>query len=619
MARIAVDLGRRPARWQSTNACGADPCMSPSVTPEYAGCDERSLPLDERSSPPRSRPSTTSRSAAPATKSATTASTEMPQPAIAIPVCPVGTNSERDPARAGLAVELERDRHLPDRAVRADGQHDRAVDLEVRAGRHVEAGRRAPEIASARRRCRRRARRAPGSSETNSCSPFSIARPCREAARGAARATRAGSGRPGSRPRRARPSGGTRSAASTSRDDRDAAARSRPRVSSRGSRRRRRGGSAAPRASSCRSADRAEKPSARIRSPPRLSADTEPGLVARAPARRRRRSRRGTGSSRSSRLPSRSTWSQSGATTAAGGDPESRLDHAAEHHPEPERAGRVGHPDRLADPARLRELDVDPVRDLGAAGDVGERVAVLVDVDRERRARPQLGPRRDRRPAAAARRTATPSSASCGIASSASSSDHHSFTSTCSGRSVTARTARTRSTSRPSPPPSLSFSRLKRRATRSARRAMSSGSPSQIVHDVGGPTRGSPSSRQTGTPSSLPWRSWSAASSAAFAACSPGISASRRADLLERERVVAEQRPVLLDERERRLAASRRSGRSAPPRRGRRRPPCRDLDLDDVRRSRAPRGRSRTSRRAAGGRSGRSTLTPAAYRGGTVR
>ena len=32
---------------------------------------------------------------------------------------------------------------------------------------------------------------------------------------------------------------------------------------------------------------------------------------------------------------------------------------------------------------------------------------------------------------------------------------------------------------------------------------MSSGSPSQIVHDVGGPIRGSPSSRQTGTPEQL--------------------------------------------------------------------------------------------------------------------
>ena len=90
---------------------------------------------------------------------------------------------------------------------------------------------------------------------------------------------------------------------------------------------------------------------------------------------------------------------------AAGGDPDPRLDHAPEHHAEPEGARGVGHPDRLADPAGLRELDVDPVRDLGAAGDVGERVAVLVDVDRDRRARPQLLGAGIRRPGAAARRT----------------------------------------------------------------------------------------------------------------------------------------------------------------------------------------------------------------------
>src|SRR5207244_3607488 len=37
------------------------------------------------------------------------------------------------------------------------------------------------------------------------------------------------------------------------------------------------------------------------------------------------------------------------------------------------------------DPARLRELDVDPVRPRRARGDVGERMAVLVEVDRKRR------------------------------------------------------------------------------------------------------------------------------------------------------------------------------------------------------------------------------------------
>ncbi len=72
------------------------------------------------------------------------------------------------------------------------------------------------------------------------------------------------------------------------------------------------------------------------------------------------------------------------------GDRESGLDHAAEHHAEPERPRGVRHAHRLADAARLRELDVDPVRALRARGDVGERVAVLVDEDRHGRASLQL-------------------------------------------------------------------------------------------------------------------------------------------------------------------------------------------------------------------------------------
>jgi hypothetical protein len=48
---------------------------------------------------------------------------------------------------------------------------------------------------------------------------------------------------------------------------------------------------------------------------------------------------------------------------------------------------------------------------------------------------------------------------------------------------------------------------------------MSSGSPSQIVHEVGGPTRSRPSKRQTGMPRSFPQRSCRAASTAALAAC----------------------------------------------------------------------------------------------------
>src|SRR5580765_861498 len=74
----------------------------------------------------------------------------------------------------------------------------------------------------------------------------------------------------------------------------------------------------------------------------------------------------------------------------AGCDAEPGLDHAAEHHAQVERACRVRHAHRFADPARLRELDVDAAPDLGAPRDRVERVAVLVDVDRDRRAALEL-------------------------------------------------------------------------------------------------------------------------------------------------------------------------------------------------------------------------------------
>src|SRR3954470_16676390 len=83
---------------------------------------------------------------------------------------------------------------------------------------------------------------------------------------------------------------------------------------------------------------------------------------------------------------------EEGRNLRAGGDAEPRLDHAAEHAAKPERAGGVHHPHRLADPARLRELDVDPVCALRARRDVPKRVAILVDVDRNGRVSLQLGP-----------------------------------------------------------------------------------------------------------------------------------------------------------------------------------------------------------------------------------
>src|SRR5436190_20165859 len=53
----------------------------------------------------------------------------------------------------------------------------------------------------------------------------------------------------------------------------------------------------------------------------------------------------------------------------AGGDAETGLDHAAGHAAEPERTRGVDHPHRLAQAARLRQLDVDSVRALGTRGD----------------------------------------------------------------------------------------------------------------------------------------------------------------------------------------------------------------------------------------------------------
>ena len=81
---------------------------------------------------------------------------------------------------------------------------------------------------------------------------------------------------------------------------------------------------------------------------------------------------------------------------------------------------------------------------------------------------------------------------------------------------------------------------------------MSSGSPSQTVHEVGGPVRGRPSSFQTGTPSSLACKVVERAVERG-----PGRVLPRRQprlDLLERERVVAEIGRRRLEVRERGLA-----------------------------------------------------------------
>ena len=154
----------------------------------------------------RATPSSTSCSAAPAMKSETTASTAIPQPAIAIPVWPVGTNSLAMPRRLASRVELERDGHLPDRAVRAD----RAARRSRRASGSRRSGR------SGRRGGLRRSRSSTPCRAASSASSRIVGdelvqavldvEAVRDAAPSGARATPAGSGRPGSRRRRARSS-----------------------------------------------------------------------------------------------------------------------------------------------------------------------------------------------------------------------------------------------------------------------------------------------------------------------------------------------------------------------------------------------------------------------------
>src|SRR4051812_2348688 len=63
----------------------------------------------------------------------------------------------------------------------------------------------------------------------------------------------------------------------------------------------------------------------------------------------------------------------------SGGDREPRLVHAAEHDAETERAGHVRDADRLADPARFRELDVHAVSAVRAGWNIRGDMAVLVD------------------------------------------------------------------------------------------------------------------------------------------------------------------------------------------------------------------------------------------------
>ena len=93
-------------------------------------------------------PSTTSRSAAPAMKSATTASTAMPQPAIAMPVWPVGTKTRlATPRRRASRSSSSETVIFPIAQSEPTVRTMVASTREVRAGGRREVGRRAAQIA----------------------------------------------------------------------------------------------------------------------------------------------------------------------------------------------------------------------------------------------------------------------------------------------------------------------------------------------------------------------------------------------------------------------------------------------------------------------------------------
>ena len=125
-ARVVVDVGRaRPvAEHEHVGLAAVQQARASRRSTRGA----RARPGPRRTAAARApRPRRTSRAAAPATKSEMTWSTAIPQPEIAIPVCPVATNADSMPARARGRVELQRHRHLADRAVGADRVHDAHV------------------------------------------------------------------------------------------------------------------------------------------------------------------------------------------------------------------------------------------------------------------------------------------------------------------------------------------------------------------------------------------------------------------------------------------------------------------------------------------------------------
>ena len=363
--------------------------------------DERSLPLDPQELAAAPAPSTTSRSAAPARKSETTASTAIPQPAIQIPVCPVGTNTDFSAPAPCREVELQRDGLLADRAVGADGEHDRRRHLRfspVGTSRSAGGLRRSRSSTP----CSAASSASSGSSEMNSWRPLSTSSPLRDPVLQQLAARRAGSVRPASRRRRRAVSGSNSMASVDAGDDRyPLVGLPRPRrVEDRDHRVAGRSGRC--RAPSCRSAGR--------RSSPQRGSGTacvgRRGLVRRREAGRRRRARRRARGLRARRMfPSRSTWSQrlAIAAPAAMPSPDSTMQPSMTPSPSARAACAIRTASRI--PPDLASLMLTPWARSAHVGDVRERVAVLVDVDRDRRAGASALRRPDRPPAAAARST----------------------------------------------------------------------------------------------------------------------------------------------------------------------------------------------------------------------
>ena len=406
-----------PAAWQRTNACGAEPWTSPSVTPEYIGCTSEPWPSTKRSSPRVARPRRRAARRRPRGSRRRRRRPRSPTPRSRSP----SARSARTPRRARAArleVELDRDGLLADRAVRADGEDDLGVDLEVRAGRDVQPLGRLAEVAQLDAVLARELGQLGVLGDELVQAALDVEPGC-DATSSAARARPAGSGRPASRRRRPRPSARTASASSTvptigmpswcsrrplrveDRDDRIGAVADDPahrlavvrvvrealaededapvghRPESRGPPQRARSEHGRRRRARARAPDLDAVDE--LHAGPRVLAQEEVPVEVDVVAERR--------------------------DAAAGRDPEARLEHAAEHHAQP--SARAAWAMRIASriPPDFASLMLMPCAISAHRRDVGERVAVLVDVDRDRRARPSARARRRRPPSAAARST----------------------------------------------------------------------------------------------------------------------------------------------------------------------------------------------------------------------